>query len=150
MDAAALEPELRERLGPGLEPRLAALDAEFGGLLDRGALVLVAADEEGLLPRQAALEAFADEPPLALDVEGLLERLTETRTFRRPDGSTGFVADAEVRGSAGLLRVVLWDEAVRQAQGRQGQRVRLTRLAPRLRSGARELHTTRATEVLPR
>lgn len=141
-----LEPQLRTRL-PDLDARVASLDAELGGLLDRPALLLMLADEVGLLPAQTGLAEFGALPEQEL--AGVLERLTATRTFRRADGTVGFVADADVRTPAGLQRVVLWDEAVRRVQGLQGKAVRITRLADRTRGAERALHTTRATEVLP-
>lgn len=146
MDAEAVAARLRDRLGPALEARLAALEEETGGLLARDALLLMVADEEGLLPAQATLDVGA-EPAAAAEVVGVVERLTPTRPFRRGDGSTGFVSDLDLRTDAGVLRVVLWDDAVRAAQGTVGQRVRLTGLAERPRGAARELHATRATRV---
>jgi hypothetical protein len=140
-----LEARLRQRLAFALDERLASLRAETGGLLDREALLLMLADEEGLLSAQATLEVEeygADEV-----VEGEALRLTPTRTFRRSDGSTGFVADLDVRTALGVVRVVLWDGAVRAAQGCAGARVRLTALAARTKAGARELHSTRATRL---
>lgn len=138
------EPALRARLAGQLDARLAALDGELGGLLDRAALLLVIADEEGLLPAQATLPLEAVPEPA---FEGTLERLTATRTFRRRDGGTGFVCDADVRTAQGLQRVVLWDEAVRRVQGLQGQSVRFTALREQAREGARELHSTARTRV---
>lgn len=148
VEAVALEAKLRAHLGAALDARLAALRAETGGLFDREALVLMLADEEGLLPVQAVLDVGAG-PPAVVEVVGVLERLTPTRPFRRADGTTGFVADADVRTALALVRVVLWDEAVRRAQGLQGRRVRLTGLAERPRPAGAELHATRDTEVGP-
>lgn len=146
MEPAALEAKLRARLGFDLDTRLAALRDETGGLFHREALLLMLADEQGLLPAQATLEVEA--PPKAVaEVVGVLERLTPTRPFRRADGTTGFVCDAEVRTSGGLVRVVLWDDAVRRVQGLQGRSVRLTRLSERPRATGAELHATRDTDV---
>lgn len=147
VEGAALEAKLRQRLGFDLDPRLAALREETGGLLDRGALLLMVADEEGLLPAQATLDLAEYQPKAVAEVAGTLERVTPTRTFRRPDGTTGFVCDADLRTPAGVARVVLWDDAVRGVQGLQGRRVRLTRLAERPRAQGAELHSTRETEV---
>lgn len=144
----ALEARLRARLGPGLDARLAALREETAGLFDREALVLMVADEEGLMPVQATLDLEPEAPRGSVEVVGTLERLTPTRPFRRADGSTGFVCDVDVRTAAATVRVVLWDESVRRVQGLQGRRVRLTRLAGRPRPAGAELHSTRDTEVL--
>jgi hypothetical protein len=141
-----LEPRLRALLGFQLDERLRALDEEFGGLLDVEARLLLVADQEGLLPPPSADLEPAGRPALR-DVQGTLERLSPTRTFRRPDGTVGFVGDLEVRTAQGLRRVVLWDGAVRQAQGLLGKPVRCTALAERARNGALELHSTRATQV---
>lgn len=146
MEPAALEAKLRARLGFDLDTRLAALKDETGGLFHREALLLMLADEQGLLPAQATLDVEAPPKPVA-DVVGVVERLTPTRPFRRADGSTGFVCDADLRTAAGLVRVVLWDDAVRRIQGHAGRRVRLTRLAERPRAQGAELHSTRDTDV---
>ena len=148
MDPEVLEQRLRDHLGAGVEARLGALQEETGGLFDRPALLLMLADEERLLPVQATLDVAA-EPAQAVEVQGVVERLTPTRPFRRGDGSTGFVADLDLRTGEGVQRVVLWDEAVRRAQGTQGRAVRLTALLAKPKGEARELHSTRATEVLP-
>lgn len=145
----ALEARLRERLGPALDARLAALRDETAGLFDREALVLMVADEEGLMPVQATLPIEEAPARASVEVVGTLERLTPTRPFRRADGTTGFVCDADVRTPAATVRVVLWDEAVRRVQGLQGKRVRFTGLAERPRAAGAELHSTRDTEVSP-
>jgi hypothetical protein len=142
-----LEAKLRERLGDALDARAAQVQEEFGGLLDREAALLLLADEQGLLPTQTDLAAFGIDAPPERDLEGVLERLTQTRTFHRQDGSVGFVADADVRTPDGLARVTLWDGPVRQIQGKLGQRVRLTQLVERTRGAERALHTTRGTQV---
>lgn len=145
MDAPAAEAALRARLGFELEARLATLGAEFGGLIDRPTLVLLLADDEGLLPRPAGAEPAM--PSAFQEVRGTLERLTPTRTFRRGDGTIGFVCDAELRTEEGLQRIVLWDDAVRKVQGWLGKPVRVTALTPKAKNGTRELQSTRATWI---
>jgi hypothetical protein len=149
VDLAAFEPVLRARL-PDLEQRVAAMAEDFGGLLDRSVLLLMLADEHGLLPVQSDLADFgARLEPTERDVAGVLERLAATRPFRRADGTLGFVADAEVRTAEGLVRVVLWDAPVREVQGSVGRHLRLTCLAERTtKGGERALHSTRATKVV--
>lgn len=144
---ADLEGRLRQRLGFALDERLAALDGELGGLLDREARLLMVADQEGLLPTQTML--MQPEAAAITELRGVVERITPTRTFRRADGSVGFVADLDLRDGGTVHRVTLWDEAVRRAQGVSGKAVRLTHLAERTaEGGARAWQSTRGTEVL--
>lgn len=49
-------------------------------------------------------------------VQGLLLAIGPTRPYRRTDGKTGFACDLDVDTSAGRVRVVAWDEAVRAAR----------------------------------
>lgn len=146
-----MEQHLRAKLGAAFEARLAALDAELGTLLDREARLLLLADEEGLLGVQAGLAQFGAEPaePASPDVElaGRLERLSPTRTFQRRDGTVGFVCDADVRTLAGLERVILWDDAVREAQPWRGKDVRISGVRERRGVGGRELHSTQGTTL---
>jgi len=147
LDFPQLEGQLRLRLGSALDARFAELQAEFGELLDRRALLCLIAEAEGLLPHDATPAPAAERAPEVAELRGVLERLSATRTFARKDGTTGFVCDIEVRTAERLQRVVLWDEPVRAAQSLLGQRVRVLALLERQRAGEPELHSTRRTQV---
>ncbi|HEX2022182.1 MAG TPA: hypothetical protein VHH36_05675 [Candidatus Thermoplasmatota archaeon] len=74
--------------------------------------------------------------------------VTPTRSYRKPDGSAGFVCDLDVETEAGRARVVAWDEAVRAARAlKPMSRVAVENVVPKARGAATEWHTTRATTM---
>jgi hypothetical protein len=86
--------------------------------------------------------------PKEASVEGTVAALAPTRTFRRPDGGVGFVADLDLDMPEGRVRVVLWDEPVRQVrQFLPGARVRVTHCVLKPRGATTEWHTTRDSSI---
>lgn len=107
--------------------------------------------------RAAAREGGAVEPePLALARPGdtlhfarfRLKGLRPTRPFRRSDGTTGFVAEADVEDAGVAATLVCWDDAVKALRAlAPGAWVEATDLVVKEKSGRLELSTTRATRL---
>lgn len=132
------------------EAALASREREFGGLLNREALAHLLVDEMGLLPREAPAVAAAPAPrPQPERMEGIVREVRATRSFRRADGTTGFVADLLLEVEGRLRRIVLWDEAVRSAKALSpGSRVVLDGLLGKTgRDGGAEWHSARGFSV---
>ena len=125
-----------------LEPEVAAL-----AILDELGLAQAA---EVVAPEYAKVLAPEDlEPKLnGIVVDGTLLGLDPTRTFRRKDGSMGFVTNARVRGELGIYNITLWDEHIKGLVGVEpGEQVRLMGLYTKERNGQIELHTGRDCRI---
>ncbi len=85
--------------------------AEWGGLLDRDVAAMVVVERLGRsvasFARIADLEEGA-EANLRASVVGI----SPVRTFTRQDGTSGRVANLELRDESGFCRFALWDEDV--------------------------------------
>lgn len=128
-----------------------------GDLLEPEVAALTVLDEVGLAP-EAELVApdYAKVlPPDKLEpgldgviVEGRLLGVEPTRTFRKKDGSTGFVTDARIKGEAGVYQVTMWDDHIRALVGEDpGTSVRMDGLYTKERNGTVEVHTGRDARV---
>jgi ssDNA-binding replication factor A large subunit len=128
-------------------------------------IVPVPDDEVDDLPRQPPDDADAlagarteERPvtPLAevepgetgVRVRGEVVRVEPTKTFRRDDGSQGFLAKAHLRDDSGTRVLTAWDDQVRDLQDFDvGQPVEATGLRAKEYRGDVELHTSRSTSL---
>lgn len=89
--------------------------------------------------------APGDEP---VRVRGEVVRVEPTRTFRRDDGSQGFLAKAHLRDDSGTRVLTAWDDDVRELQDHEvGDALEATKLRAKEYRGDVELHTTRGTTL---
>lgn len=137
--------------------RVGELVQASGDLLDPEVAALTVLDELGLAPKaQLVAPDYAKVlPPEDLEagldgviVEGTLLGLEPTRTFRKKDGSTGFVTDARIKGEHGVYEVTMWDEHIQALVGVDpGTPVRLDGLYTKERNGQVEVHTGRDARI---
>jgi len=93
-------------------------------------------------------------PPVALPtaIEGALAWIGPTRPYRKPDGSTGFSCEIDITTPEGPMRVVAWDERVRDVRGLiLGVRLRVAPVAGKVKGATTEFHAVAdaRVEVLP-
>ena len=121
---------------------------EIEGALDPAKRKLLA-DVSEVSERQLTLSQTklpAEELPTTL--EGTLAWLGPTRPHRTKDGATGFSCELDLATERGPLRVVAWDAHVKSARAlKEGQRVRVEELAPKVKGATTEWHTTSATRI---
>lgn len=102
--------------------------------------------EKALTITQTKLHA--EELPTTL--EGTLAWLGPTRPHRTKEGVTGFTCELDITTERGPLRVVAWDAHVKSARAlKEGVRVRIERLSPKVKGATTEWHTTRETTFSP-
>ncbi len=152
VERARVEMDEREFL-----ERVGELVQASGDLLDPEVAALTVLDEHGLAPEAhlvapdyaKILAPEALEPGLdGVIVEGTLLGMEPTRTFRKKDGSTGFVTDARIKGDKGVYEVTLWDEHIQALVGEEpGTPVRMDGLYTKEHRGEVELHTGRDARV---
>lgn len=81
-------------------------------------------------------------------VRGEVLRVEPTRTFRRDDGSQGFIAKARLRDDSGEALLTAWDDHVRELQDfAAGEALEATGLRAKEYRGDLELHTSRGTTL---
>lgn len=79
---------------------------------------------------------------------GTLAAVSPTRTYRKADGSTGFVCDVEVEAAEGRVKVTLWDELVRDVRRLAvGDALALEGLVAKVRGAGMEWHSTANTTL---
>ncbi len=84
---------------------------EWGGLLDRDAAAMVVVERLGR--SVATFARIADlEEGMEANLRATVVGISPVRTFTRQDGSTGRVANLELRDESGFCRFALWDEDV--------------------------------------
>ena len=109
------------------ESRVRAKMGEWGGLLDEDAAARLVLDDlgRGTANFQTVKELREGmEVTLRVRVDGF----SPVREFRRQDGSSGRVVNADISDESGRSRLVLWDEdvaLVEQKRIRQGMVLRL-------------------------
>lgn len=118
---------------------------EVEGALDPAKRKLLADVE----PEKQLVQTKLVTEELPTSLEGKLAWLSPTRPYRNPEGGTGFTCDADIETADGLRRLVAWDAAVKgiRATG-EGQQLRVTGLAPKVKGAATEWHTTPETAFL--
>ncbi len=84
---------------------------EWGGLLDRDVAAMVVVERLGR--SVATFARIADlEEGMEANLRATVVGISPVRTFTRQDGSTGRVANLELRDESGFCRFALWDEDV--------------------------------------
>jgi ssDNA-binding replication factor A large subunit len=84
----------------------------------------------------------------ALRVQGEVVRVEPTKTFRRDDGTQGFIAKAHLRDESGTALLTAWDDHVRTLQDFDvGDPLEATGLRAKEYRGDVELHTSRGTNL---
>ena len=81
---------------------------------------------------------------------GRLVAVEPARSFKRRDGTVGFVANASLEDESGRVSLVCWDEAAKAVRAFEaGAFLEATGLSVKERDGRAELHTSRATVLRP-
>lgn len=84
---------------------------EWGGLLDRDVAAMVVVERLGR--SVASFTRIADlEEGMEANLRGTVVGISPIRTFTRQDGTSGRVANLELRDESGFCRFALWDEDV--------------------------------------
>lgn len=123
-----------------LDPAKRKLLADVSGEVDPLSVALV--KEDDLSTFQARL-GESSEP-----LRGELAYVSPTRPYRKSDGSTGFVCDIDVDAGEGPIRVVVWDELVRDVRKAPvGGPIELEGLVAKVKGASMEWHTGRGTKV---
>ena len=127
---------------------------EVEGALDpakRKLLMDVQGSDDALslaLRKEEDLKSFQARLPAGGPLMGTLASVSPTRTYRKADGSVGFVCDVEVDAGEGRVRVTLWDDLVRDVRKvQQGSPVILEGLVAKARGAAMEWHSGAGTKL---
>jgi len=109
------------------ESRVRAKVAEWGALLDEDSAARLVLDELGRgTSNFQTVKELRDGMEVTLRVR--VDAFSPVREFRRQDGSSGRVVNAEISDETGRSRLVLWDDdvaLVEQGRYRQGMTLRL-------------------------
>lgn len=120
---------------------------EVEGALDPARRKLLAdVAPEGVGVRERVREGEGGALPTV--VEGTLAWVGPTRPYRKADGSTGFSCEIDLETLQGPMRVVAWDDRVRDVRGvRAGERVRIGPVTGKVKGATTEFHADAATRV---
>ena len=100
------------------------------------------------LTKEEDLKSFQARLPAGGPLMGTLASVSPTRTYRKADGSVGFVCDVEVDAAEGRVRVTLWDDLVRDVRKVQpGSPLVLEGLVAKTRGAAMEWHSGSGTKL---
>ena len=132
------------------DARMAAVRAEFDGLLDDEALALLVLDELGL--NQGSVLNVAelrgrDEASVVVEVARVHPRREFVRESREEGGTAkpGVVINVDVRDATGTARLVLWNRDARHVEDgdlRPGARVKIVNARVKDSTWGLELHAT--------
>ena len=106
--------------------------------------------DDATTPAREARQTTLDVPEGPATMRGVLHEVFPTRTFRKQDGSVGFVCDADVETDEGRVRLVAWEEHVKPLRAvKPGDPLVVEHVVPKVRGAATEWHTTRESRVRP-
>lgn len=94
-----------------LDEKIAELREEFGSLLNEEALRKLALEELGkLVINRKMISDLRDREGASL--EARVVRISDTREFKRKDGTTGMIRKILLEDDSGSCYLVLWDDDV--------------------------------------
>lgn len=95
-----------------LDEKISELREEFGSLLNEEALRKLALEELGkLVINRKVISDLRDREGASLEVR--VVRISDTREFKRKDGTTGMIRKILIEDDSGSCHLVLWDDDVK-------------------------------------
>ena len=104
--------KVKDQVSPeAFDAQVESVIAEWGGLLDRDTAAMLVVERLG--GSVAAFARIADlEEGMETNLRASVVSISPIRTFTRQDGSSGRVANLELRDESGFCRFALWDDDV--------------------------------------
>jgi ssDNA-binding replication factor A large subunit len=92
----------------------------YDGLLDEATIALLMVDELGR--NKQSIDKIAElEPEKEYTVVGTVRSLSDTRAFKRKNGTAGKVINLEISDDTGICRLVLWNEDIEHIKKKEIQ-----------------------------